>query len=114
MRRLIKKAPPWKLIEGRVDPTAEHFEIRLAEGGGTVARVGRGAEGEFVFEYTRVKGFPEEAVPPDAVRAKVKGDLRFHLIEKGALNPWSTARDRSQVPEDSEILWGWVPAIRVC
>ena len=109
---MIKKPPHWKLIEGRVDPTAEHFEIRLEEGGAPVARVGRGAEGEFVFEYTRLKGNPEEVAPADAVRAKIKGDLRFHLIEKGALNPWSSARDRLHSPDDSEILWGWVPGAR--
>jgi hypothetical protein len=101
---LIKKTPPWKLMEGRVDLACDHFEIRLAEGDGPVARVGRGAEREFVFEYTRAG-----ADAGDAGRAKVRGDLRFELIEKDSRDPWQTARDRARTADDSEVRWGWVP-----
>jgi hypothetical protein len=107
---MATKNSSWRLVEGGVDLTAEHFEISLSGDPELVARVGRRDEKEFVVEFLD----SAEVGAYGPARAKVRGDLRFHLVEKGERDPWDSARQRSRsagAPK-SEVHWSWVPSGR--
>lgn len=84
--------------------TAEHFVIRVSGDPEPVARVGRRDGKEFVVEFL-------DEGRAGSHRDKVRGDLRFHLVEKGERDPWDSARRRFSgiSRQDLEVRWSWVP-----
>jgi hypothetical protein len=94
-RHAVARRRQWKLAEGLVDVSADHFEMRYGSVDDSdwsqwlsVARVGPPTKTTFVVEWIVDRADP---VHREAAAA-VANELDFYLVKKGEASPWAYAK----------------------
>ena len=108
----------WQWMEGEVDISSEHFELRYGKvaessysGWLPVALIGKPKEHIFPVKWSIDKNDLKSA----EVIEHVAKDLDFYLVEKGEPNPWSYAKHHCTTAANiySRIHWSYFPKSRL-
>ena len=81
-------ASPWRLVEGTVNTSTEHFEITCEDDPSPVALIARGSGRFFTVQFEEVD---QSQTGATNTREEVRKEIKYYLVELGEPDPWAYA-----------------------
>jgi len=99
----------WKLVEGPVDVSKEHFKLEYEGYANPLGAVAKGRWRTFTVEYRPGAKFPDGATL-QAMR-EIKKDINSCLLNENRFDPWgnAVARANSVTKSKSKVRWYYYP-----
>ena len=111
-------ASPWRLVEGTVNTSAEHFEITYEDAPLPVALIARDSGRFFTVQFEEVNRSQTGATKirsqtgATKIRKEVRKEIKYYLVELGEPDPWAYAIYHCETMANaySSVHWAYVPA----
>ena len=101
-------ASPWRLVEGTVNTSAEHFEITHEDAPLPVALIARSSGRSFTVQFEEVD---QSQTGATKIREEVRREIKYYLVELGEPDPWAYAMYHCETMANfySKVHWAHVP-----